>query len=178
LELKGGLVQVYTGCGKGKTTAALGQALRSVGCGLKVYMVQFLKTDHTGELESAKRLYPEFQIFRFEKEKGFFWTLDAEEKIQLKQEVNEALEFCKKVSTSQECDVLIMDEIMAALTNKLIEVDELIELIKDKSPNIELILTGRDAPSGIIEIADLVTEMGEVKHYFNKDIPARYGIEY
>ncbi len=67
---------------------------------------------------------------------------------------------------------------MAALTNKLIEVDELIELIKDKSPNIELILTGRDAPSGIIEIADLVTEMGEVKHYFNKDIPARYGIEY
>lgn len=178
MRLERGLVQVYTGCGKGKTTAAIGQALRSVGCGLKVYMVQFLKTDYTGELESAKRFYPEFQIFRFEKEKGFFWTLSPEEKLQLKQEVNEALEFCKRASKSQECDVLIMDEIMAALTNGLIEIEELVELIKNKNPNAELILTGRDAPPEIVEIADLVTEMREVKHYFKKGIPARLGIEY
>lgn len=178
LELKHGLVQVYTGNGKGKTTAALGQAMRSTGRGLTVYMVQFLKSSDTGELHMVKKLYPEFQVFRFEKPRGFFWTLDQEEKQELKGEINNAFEFCRKVMSNSECDVLILDEIMGVLQNGLLTVSEVLELINQKPQNMELILTGRDAPLEIVNAADLVTEMREIKHYFSKGVPQRKGIEY
>ena len=108
-RLEKGLIQVYTGDGKGKTTAALGQALRAVGAGYRVYMVQFLKGGSTGELEAAKRLEPEFRIFRFEKERGFFWTLSDSEKKELKSEVNRAFEFIRKWC-GEKCNILILDE--------------------------------------------------------------------
>lgn len=178
MELSRGLIQVYTGNGKGKTTAALGQGLRAAGRGLKVYMVQFLKSWDSGEIHSIKRLYPEFQIFRFESPRGFFWTLNDVEKMELKQEIIQALEFCKNVIAGRECDVLIMDEIMGALGNGLLEIDDVMDLIKQKPSNMELILTGRHAPKEIIDAADLVTEMTEVKHYFSKGITQRKGIEF
>jgi cob(I)alamin adenosyltransferase len=178
MELKKGLVQVYTGNGKGKTTAALGQAFRSAGRGLNVYMVQFLKSNDTGELHSAKRLYPQFQIFRFEKPRGFFWTLTDKEKLELKKDVQKAFQFCKKAVSGSECDILIMDEIMGALHGELLNIEEVLELIRNKPDNLEIIMTGRNVPQKIMESADLVTEMVEVKHYFKQGIPAREGIEY
>lgn len=178
MALTTGLVEIYMGDGKGKTTAALGQAMRSAGCGLKVYMVQFLKSGETGELESSKKLYPEFRIFRFEKPRGFFWTLSDTEKKELIKEIDKAFSFCMSAAENNECDVLILDEIMGVLQNKLLPVERVINLIKGKPQTMEIIMTGREAPREIIEIADLVTEMKEIKHYYKKGIPARKGIEY
>ena len=177
-KLKNGYVQIYTGDGKGKTTAAVGLAVRAAGNGYNVFMVQFLKGNKTGEIESAKRLAPFFNIFRFEKKRGFFWTLNAEEKIQLKQEVQNAYEFCKEVLKEEKCDILIMDEVMGALSNKLISEEQLLQLIENKPGNIELILTGRNAPKAIIDKANLVTEMKDIKHYYNEGIQSREGIEF
>lgn len=176
--LKRGCVQVYTGNGKGKTTAAVGLAVRAAGNGLKVFMVQFLKSGATGELESAKKLEPNFEIFRFEKKRGFFWTLSDEQKLELKKEIQEAYSFCRKVLEEKQCDILIMDEIMGALSNNLVSLEQLIELIAIKPENMELILTGRNVPQEIVDRADLVTEMKDIKHYFEQGVPAREGIEY
>jgi len=177
-KLTKGCIQVYTGDGKGKTTAAIGQGVRAAGNELRVYMVQFLKGSETGELKSIEKLDPYFKIFRFEKKRGFFWTLSDEEKAELKKEIEEAFKFCKKVLENKECDVLILDEIMGVLHNKLLSVEEVVEFLKSKPEDMEIILTGRNVPKEIMEIADLVTEMKEIKHYFEKGVPARKGIEF
>ncbi|MFL0194688.1 cob(I)yrinic acid a,c-diamide adenosyltransferase [Clostridium sp. WILCCON 0269] len=177
-KLKKGFVQVYTGNGKGKTTAALGLALRAVGNNLKVYMVEFLKTSKSGEIESAKKLESNFKIYRFEKKKGFFWTLNDEEKEELKKEVEKAYEFCLKTLENNDCDILIMDEVMGTLSNRLLSVEKIIKLIDKKPDNMELVFTGRNVPKEILERADLVTEMKDIKHYMDKGVPAREGIEY
>ena len=177
-KLKNGYVQIYTGNGKGKTTASVGLAVRAAGNEYNVFMVQFLKTSKTGEIEAAKKMAPFFNIFRFEKKRGFFWTLNSEEKSELKQEVQKAYEFCLEALHGEKCDILIMDEVMGALNNKLISEKQLLELIEVKPDNVELILTGRDAPISIIDKANLVTEMKDIKHYFNEGVPSREGIEF
>lgn len=177
-RLKKGLIQVYTGDGKGKTTAALGQALRAVGAGYRVYMVQFLKGGSTGELEAVKRLEPEFSIFRFEKERGFFWTLSDSEKKDLKSEVKEAFEFIGEVVHGEKCNILILDEMMGILHNGLLTVDDVCNLLEQKPDKMEIILTGRDVPERILEMANLVTEMKLVKHPFDEGIGSREGIEW
>jgi cob(I)alamin adenosyltransferase len=173
-----GLIQVYTGDGKGKTTAALGQALRAVGGGYKVFMVQFLKGGPTGELAAAKRLEPDFMIFRFEKERGFFWTLDEGEKEELKSEVKRAFEFAAAAVREEKCDILILDEIMGILHNGLLTEEEICNLLEQKPDKMEIILTGRDVPARIREMAHLVTEMKLVKHPFDQGIGPREGIEW
>lgn len=177
-KLKKGYVQVYTGNGKGKTTAAVGQAVRAAGNNLKVYMLQFLKTDPTGELEIAKLIGDKFQIFRFESKKGFFWTLNDEEKAMLKKEIDTAYDFAAEVIKNNSCDVFILDEIMGVLSNGLLTVEKVIALIDNKPENMELILTGRNVPDLIKDKADLVTEMKEIKHYMNNGVYSREGIEY
>ncbi|MGE5633492.1 MAG: cob(I)yrinic acid a,c-diamide adenosyltransferase [Caulobacteraceae bacterium] len=177
MKLEKGLIQVYTGDGKGKTTAALGQGLRSCGRGLTVYMVQFLKGGDTGELHSIEKLKPLFNIFRFEKERGFFWTLNEEEKRELKEDIDKGFEFIKKVMKNRECDILIIDELLGVLGNKLLRVEDVVEVLKSKPDNMEVIITGRNAPKEIVDMADLVTEMKEIKHYFNEGMYAREGIE-
>lgn len=177
-KLTRGYTDIYTGNGKGKTTAAIGQGVRACGSGLKVYMVQFLKTYDTGELKSIKKLEPNFKIFRFETERDFFWNLNDEEKAELKKEVKKAYEFCMEALKKEACDVLIMDEIMGVIKNKLLSKEDILKLIEIKPSSVELILTGRDVPSEIAQKADLITEMKEVKHYFNKGVPARKGIEF
>ncbi len=177
MKLEKGLIQVYTGDGKGKTTAALGQGLRSCGRGLKVCMVQFLKSGDTGELHSVEKLHPLFEIFRFERERGFFWTLDQQGKRELKEDIDRGFEFVKTVVAKEECDVLIIDELLGVLGNKLLEVKDVIGLLKSKPDTMEIIITGRNAPKEIIDAADLVTEMKEIKHYFRNGVPAREGIE-
>lgn len=176
--LKKGLVHVYTGNGKGKTTAALGQGFRSAGRGLKVYMIQFLKSNNTGELHSCKQLGDCFKIFRFESKRDFFWKLSEEEKQELKNEVHQAFEFIKQAVCESKCDVLIMDEILGAINNNLIEAQQVCELIRSKPEHLELILTGRNAPECIIELADYVSQIEAVKHPMEQGIGAREGIEY
>lgn len=177
-KLKKGYVQVYTGDGKGKTTAAVGLAVRAAGDGLKVIMVQFLKSASTGELNSAELLHPNFIIKRFEKPRGFFWTLSIDEKLELEKEIEEAYKFCISTLSEHGCDILILDEVMGALSNKLLNSEQIQDLIALKPDSMELILTGRNAPQSIIDKADLVTEMKQVKHYFKQGVSAREGIEY
>lgn len=176
--LNKGYVQIYTGNGKGKTTAAVGLGVRAAGDGFNVYMVQFLKGGSTGELNSIKKLEPNFKLFRFEKPRGFFWTLTNEEKEELKNEIGEAFNFCYTAAKEKKCDVLIMDEIMGAISNKLVTEDDVIELINNKDENVEIILTGRNVPEKLAGNANLITEMKDIKHYFNEGVPARKGIEY
>lgn len=178
LKLEQGLVQVYTGEGKGKTTAAIGQGIRAYGNGLKVYMIQFLKGGKTGELTTIDELGENFKIFRFEKPKDFTWNLSKEELEDLKLEIKDGYNFILDVINEEKCDLLIIDEIMAVLSNKFLTVEEVVYILDNKPKNMEIILTGRNVPEEIIQKSNLVTEMKCIKHYFEEGVPAREGIEY
>lgn len=170
-----GLVQVYTGTGKGKTTAALGLALRAVGKGLKVYMIQFMKGDiEYGEIITAKNM-ENFEIVQIGRPEFVDKNNPAEIDIKL---ANDALDHAREIISSNNYDIVILDEINVAVDWKLIEVENVIELIKTKPEHVELVLTGRYAPQEIIDIADLVTEMQEIKHPYNDGVEARNGIEH
>ena len=169
-----GLIQVYTGDGKGKTTASIGLGIRAVGRGFKVYMVQFLKGADTGELHTLKNI-ENFKVFRFQSTNKFFWTLTEEEKKILAEDMKKAYDFVVEVLKNKKCDVLILDEIMAAIHSKMYTVEDVLKLIDMKPKEMELVLTGRSAPQEIIERADLVTEMKAIKHPFEKGIPEKTG---
>ena len=174
-RLEKGLVQVYTGDGKGKTSAAFGAALRAIGRGLKVYIIQFIKGGFDyGELYIVEKL-PNLKLAAFGRGKFVTEVSPHEEDVKL---AGEALELAKKVVRSGEYDMVILDEINVALNLKLLKVNEALQLIKNKPMHVELILTGRYAPPKIIEMADLVTEMKEIKHPFAKGVKPRKGIEY
>jgi cob(I)alamin adenosyltransferase len=173
--LETGLVQVYTGNGKGKTSAAFGLALRAVGRGLKVYVIQFIKGGFDyGELYVVDRL-PNIKLKAFGR--GRFITEKPPEKEDVKL-AEEALTFAEEVVGNGEYDIVILDEINVALNLRLITLKRVLRLIKNKPKYVELVLTGRYAHPEIIEIAHVVTEMKEVKHPFNKGYQARKGIEY
>lgn len=174
-RLDEGLIQVYTGNGKGKTTAALGQALRAAGRGLKVYIIQFIKGGFDyGELYIVDKI-PNIELKAFGR--GRFIT-GKKPKPEDLEEARRAMELAKKVISSGEYDIVILDEINVALYYGLIKVDDVVEMLKKKPKHVEVILTGRKAPDEIVELADLVTEMVEVKHPYQKGMPPRLGIEY
>jgi cob(I)alamin adenosyltransferase len=174
-RLERGLVQVYTGDGKGKTSAAFGLALRAVGRGLKVYVIQFIKGGFDyGELYVVKRL-PNFKLKAFGRGKFVTDIPPKNDDIKL---AKEAFELAKEVVNSGEHDVVVLDEINVALHVKLIETEKVVDLIRSKPKHVELILTGRYAPSEVVELADLVTEMKEIKHPFTNGVPQRKGIDY
>ncbi|MGD2201640.1 MAG: cob(I)yrinic acid a,c-diamide adenosyltransferase [Candidatus Bathyarchaeota archaeon] len=170
-----GLVQVYTGNGKGKTSAALGLALRALGRGLKVYVIQFIKGDRDyGEIIMAREI-PGLEMVTYGRGK----FIDEESRTQKDAELaQEALEHAREIITSGNHDVVILDEVNIAMSLGLLEPRSVIQLARDKPPDIELIMTGRGAPDEIIDIADLVTEMREVRHPYGKGVKARRGIEY
>lgn len=178
MKLDEGFVQIYTGNGKGKTTAAIGQGIRAYGNGLKVIMVQFLKSGKTGELNTIDELGENFEIFRFEKRRGFVWTLSEEEKLEVKKEVGVAYNFILDIIENCKCDMLIIDEIMGVLKNEFLSVEDVLKLIEKKPKNMELIMTGRNVPEEIVNKANLVTEMREIKHYYKEGVPARKGVEF
>ena len=173
-----GLVIVYTGGGKGKTSAALGLVLRAVGYNHKVCMIQFVKGSwHYGELDSAKRLAPEFELITAGK--GFVGILDdkspREEHVKA---ANDTLAISKEKVMSGKFDVVILDEINYAVQLELLKIDDVIDLIKSKPSDLDLVLTGNHAAKEVVEIADLVTEMKEIKHPFKSGIKAKKGIDF
>lgn len=170
-----GIVFVYTGNGKGKTTAALGLALRALGHGCKVFVVQFMKGRDYGEVLSAKQFLPNLIIYQSGLDSFVMKDNPSPVDIEL---ARQGLEVAKKAITSGEFDMVILDEINVALDFKLVPLEEVVELIKTKPPELDLGLTGRYAPPEIIELADLVTEMVEIKHPYHQGAPARKGFEY
>lgn len=169
-----GLVQVYTGIGKGKTTASLGLAFRASGSGLKVLMVQFLKPSEEYGEQIAARRFDGFEIVSLGLD-HLTSEVTREEDIRL---AREALDYLSDVLKSGEYDLVIADEINVAMSWKLLTPKEVIEVLNERGENVEVVLTGRGAPKEIIKYADLVTEMVLVKHPFDKGVGARRGIEY
>ena len=171
-----GLIQIYTGSGKGKTSAALGLMLRAAGHGLRVAMIQFMKEQKiSGELEILKRLEP---ICRVECFGGVGWVCKGSNLDTHKQEADNALKQAQEILLSGDWDVVVLDEIFNALWFELIPEQDVLALLEQKPPQVELVLTGRNASPPFLEKADLVTEMREIKHPFQRGIKARPGIEY
>lgn len=173
-----GLVHIYTGDGKGKTTAAIGLGVRACGRGMKVFMAQFLKGTPTGEMFSLKALEPGFTLFRGTETKKFVWEMNEAEKAESAAEQKSILDYAFKKAYEGECDLLILDEILGAISAGMIDEKEVINFIKSKPKNIELVLTGRGASCGLIELADYVSEIRAVRHPAGKGIKARKGIEF
>lgn len=175
---KNGFVIVYTGKGKGKTTAALGMALRAIGYEHKICMIQFIKGSwHYGEMDSTAKLGPNFELIAVGK--GFVGIIDDKSSKEEHQKIaQEAIKISKERINSNKYDLVILDEINYAVKLELIKVDDVIELIKNKPENLDLVLTGNYARPEIIEMADLVTEMKEIKHPFQLGIKAKKGIDF
>lgn len=174
MPLDQGYVQVYTGNGKGKTTASLGLALRAVGRGLRVCMFQFIKGGGLyGEHLAAEKLAPLLTIIQSGRQ-GWVNTKDITEDRKVAQD---GLIQVHDLLSSSLYDVFICDEINGAVGFGLIDVEQVLELIKIKPEKTELILTGRSADQRVLDAADLITEMSEIKHYYKAGVPARIGIE-
>ena len=178
-----GLIIVYTGDGKGKTSAALGAALRALGHGWRVLVIQFFKGDWPvvyGELEMAKRLHPQFEVLQLGR--GFVKIMGDKKPFgEHVEAAKAALELTRERMMSGQYDVIILDEVNYALGYmdfKLIELEDVLQLLKEKPPEMHIILTGRNAHPKVVEMADLVTEMKEVKHPMKSGVPAQQGIDY
>jgi len=168
-----GYIQVYTGNGKGKTTAALGLALRAAGAGLRVYIAQFVKGMKYSELDVLPRLSDYITLKQYGRD-CFIEREPTNEDIQAAQE---GLKEVKEIMCSGEYQMIILDEANIAIYFNLFSVDDLLDFMREKPRGVELVITGRKADTRVIEAADLVTEMKEIKHYYQKGIEARSGIE-
>jgi cob(I)alamin adenosyltransferase len=169
-----GYIQLYTGNGKGKTTAALGLALRAAGAGFKVYIGQFVKGMPYAELDALKSFAPQIIVRQIGRD-CFIVHEPQPEDISM---ARAGLEEVAGIIAGREFDLVVLDEVCIALHYKLFGEQELIDILHSKPDSTEVILTGRYAPPSLIELADLVTEMKEVKHYYNNGIEARKGIEF
>lgn len=170
------MVFIYTGDGKGKTTAAIGQAIRMIGYGKKVLIVQFIKSDvwPSGEEKTAHYLEPFFKIKKF----GLGFVTSDSNVEEHKKAAEKGWEYAKKQIKSGKWGLVILDEINVAVSLKLLRVEDIIEFFKNYKGKSLVILTGRGAPKSFIKIADLVTEMKEIKHQYKKGVVAKDGIEY
>lgn len=172
---KRGLIIVHTGNGKGKTTAALGLGFRAVGQDMKVLMVQFIKGKwRYGEMEAAKLLGGRFEIYPMGE--GFTW--DTQNRERDREKAKEAFEFGTRKAREGEYDMLIFDEINYVTSYGYLSVEDLLEFLRTKPEKLHVVLTGRDADPKVIEMADLVTEMKEIKHPYKEGIKAQKGIEF
>jgi len=170
-----GLVQVYTGDGKGKTTAALGMCLRAAGHGMRSLVIQFMKGQiDYGELMAVEKMGGLIEIAQGGRASFVSKDRPAQEDVRL---ARRTLEMARAAVRAGEVDILVLDEVNVALDFGLIELEDVLDLIEDKPDNMEMVLTGRNAPERIIERADLVTEMMEVKHYWRRGVSSRRGVE-
>ncbi|HET8847556.1 MAG TPA: cob(I)yrinic acid a,c-diamide adenosyltransferase [Nitrososphaeraceae archaeon] len=173
-----GIVIVYTGNGKGKTTASLGVALRAIGHGFRVCMVQFIKGEwHYGELNSIKRLEPDLELIVAGK--GFIGIIDDDHAFEEHvKAANTALNIVNQKISLGTFDIIILDEINYAINLGVVKLEDVINIVKNRPKNVSLILTGNHAREEIISLADLVTEMKEIKHPYKKGIKAKKGIDF
>ncbi len=170
-----GLIQVYTGSGKGKTTAALGLALRAAGRGMRTYIGQFLKGTRCGELEGVGLLAPHVTLEQY----GLAgWVQGGTVTPEQRAAAEAGLVRAREALLSGEYDIVVLDEVNVAIHLGVLSQDQVLGLMALKPPQVELVLTGRGAPQGVLDRADLVTEMREVRHPFHRGIPARPGIEF
>lgn len=168
-----GYIQVYTGNGKGKTTAALGLAIRAAGAGLKVFIAQFIKMGEYSEIKALKRFKDLITVEQFGSGRFIKGTPSASDI----EAARKGVEKIKAAFTSGQHNVVIMEEANVAVGLGILSVEDILKIMDEKPKDVELVITGRGADSRIIEKADLVTEMKEVKHYFQKGVKARIGIE-
>lgn len=177
VNMGNGLILINTGDGKGKTTAALGLGLRAIGHGMKVLMLQFIKGAwHTGELEAMKRLEPDFRIIQLGL--GFVKKFKEEQSEEAIENARVSWDYAKQEIFSDLYDMVILDEINNAVDYGLLDVKDVMMTLKEKPERLHVILTGRNAHGKIIELADIVTEMHDVKHCYKKGIKAQKGIEF
>lgn len=174
-KLKKGFTQIYTGNGKGKTTAAIGQVIRAAGFGLKSYIACFMKDFPYSEFESFKRFQDLIKVEVFGKD-DFVYRKEYPTGDELKA-IKMGLDVAREKMLTEEYDIIVLDEICVCNYFKIFSEDEIVDFIKLKPANVELILTGRYCPEKVFEYADLITEMKEVKHYFTKGVNSRRGIE-
>jgi len=174
MVLEKGFIHVYTGPGKGKTTAALGLGLRAAGAGLNVYMIQFMKGRRYSELDAVKHL-TNFTIVQYGRDEFVSKKKPEQVDIDLAQK---GFAQAKKIVKDGKYDLVILDEINVAIDYNLISLDDVLKLIKEKPKKVELVLTGRYAPPELVKSADLVTEMLEIKHPYQDGVLARKGIDY
>lgn len=170
-----GYIQVYTGNGKGKTTAALGLALRAAGHGMKTYIGQFLKGQHYGELTAAEKLSPLIRIERFGRE-GFLHITEGPDDEDIRR-AREGLQKCREAMLSGKYQIVVLDEVNTAVHFKILPEQDVLDFLDKRPAGVEVVLTGRYAPDSFIARADLVTEMTAVKHYYDRGVKAREGIE-
>lgn len=176
MPLSQGLVQLYTGNGKGKTTAAMGLAFRGAGAGLKAVIVQFMKGQHYSELDAVRASALPITIEQYGSPE--FCRPEANDIDMHRDLAAKGLTRAEEIINTDDCDILVLDEICTALLFHLITLDDIIDLIKKKPRTMELVLTGRGAPESLYQHCDLITEMKEIKHYYTQGIQARVGIEY
>lgn len=174
--MKKGLIHIYCGDGKGKTTAAMGLAVRAAGSGMKVVLAQFMKCGTSGEIKLIKE-FPNVTFTCVSENLGFAWNMTAEEKEHAKSLYQQLFRDVRKLAVKQKADLLVMDEFMSAYNYGWIDQREALEFLQNKPEEMEIVLTGRDPGEELIALADYVTEMKKIKHPFEKGIPARKGIE-
>ncbi len=172
-----GLIHIYCGDGKGKTTAAMGLAIRAAGRKKKVFITQFLKCGKSGELISLEKLDEYITFFPGKPVNKFVWNMNEEEKLQAKIEHTKRFQEIKDIINKEEYDLLILDEIIATINNEFIELNDVIEFLRNKPKSLEVVMTGRDPKDELVELSNYVTEMKCIKHPFKEGIPSRVGIE-
>ena len=172
-----GCIHIYTGNGKGKTTAALGLCFRAAGCGIKSAFIQFMKGQETGELAAARMMNSMIRIEQYGSPK---LIVNNNQKIfeEHRSEAAKGYSRAEELIRQNEFRIIVLDEILNLLNFRLIDLQKIIDLVKAKPEPMELILTGRGAPDELVRLADLVTEMREIKHYYNSGVKARRGIEF
>ena len=170
-----GLIHLYCGEGKGKTTAAMGLALRAAGAGKRVLVLQFFKDGSSSEVRALGR-FDNVDVVEHRRQFGFFWTLSDAEKEEARVYYTGLLE--EVMAESGAYDLLVLDEAMSACTNRVIDEGRLLDLLAGKPEGLEVVLTGRDPSQAMIDRADYVTEMKKIKHPFDRGVPARRGVEF
>lgn len=170
-----GLIHIYCGNGKGKTTAATGLAVRAAGFGKKVVFCQFFKNGSSSELESFKKL-ENITVFNCGKSYGLYHNMSEEEKENAAKDYGELLE--KALSEAPDADLLVLDEAISSCNHKMISEERLLDFLENKPKELEVVLTGRNPSERLLSMADYVTEMNKIKHPYDKGTPARKGIEF
>lgn len=170
-------IHIYCGDGKGKTTAAVGLAVRAAGCGKKVLITRFLKTDNSGEVKSLGQL-PEIKVTPCERSFGFFSKMSEEQKAEAEVYYSELLETTLDQAAKGGFDLLVLDEIMAVCNFGLVKEERVLDFLTSRPEELEVVLTGRDPSERLMEAADYVSEIKKVKHPYDRGIMARRGIEF